>query len=63
MLERKFGCMQTDARERRAAVKRIAENRKAVLRRVNANLMRAARERLGITSYAADGGLHGGLEH
>ena len=48
MLERKFRRVQADARERRAAVQRVAENWETTLRRVNADLMRAPRERLGL---------------
>jgi hypothetical protein len=47
MRECNFRRVQKNARRRRAAVKRVAENREAVFRRVNADLMRAAGEWFG----------------
>ena len=45
MLEFQRGGMQAQARERRAAVKRITQHGKPIFRRVNADLMCAAGER------------------
>lgn len=47
MSERDLLRMEKYPRRRRAAVERVAQNREAVCRRVDANLVRPARERLG----------------
>src|ERR1051325_2202821 len=53
MFEAQFFCVQTDARPRRTAIKCVAKNREPALGRMNTNLMRASRERLGSDSLEA----------
>ena len=51
MGEGDFRCMQKNARRRRAAVKRVAENREAIFGSVDADLVRATGERLGADNF------------
>ena len=54
MVHRQLRRVQINAWRRRAAVKRVSENRKTAVRRVDPNLMRPPSQRLGFNLLAAN---------